>query len=321
MPGTKNRSARDVVSFGVYTLYPAERRLEKAEIALQLGGRAVDILIALAERGGKIVSARELMAEVWPDGAVDDSSLRFHMTTLRKALGDGQSGARYIANISGRGYCFVAPYTRSGVLRMPVPPVPIGDRLLLDHAGAYSVASFHDLALGWKGALSFRRGNAEEPIRLLRTSLRLLDGIQNQLMRTAFLSELAEALAVAAHRDEDLAAIDEAITRIDHTGEFMHLSEALRIRGDILVSGTMIGAPGAGASEAEECLLRSLACAREQRSLSWELRSATNLARMLFRQRRADEARLVLAPVYGRFNEGFETVDLKAAKWLLDEIQ
>src|SRR5258708_3969160 len=113
MPETKSSAAGDVISFGVYSLYPAERRLEKAGVALHLGGRAVDILVALTERAGKIVGARELIAQVWPDGAVDDSSLRFHMTTLRKALSDGQLGARYISNISGRGYCFVAPYSRS----------------------------------------------------------------------------------------------------------------------------------------------------------------------------------------------------------------
>ena len=75
------------------------------------GGRALDILIALAERAGEVITHKELISVVWPDVTVEEANLRFQMAALRKALGDGRDGARYISNIAGRGYCFVAPVT------------------------------------------------------------------------------------------------------------------------------------------------------------------------------------------------------------------
>jgi predicted ATPase len=182
---------------------------------------------------------------------------------------------------------------------------------LLERAETYSLAAFHDLAVGWNGALTLRRGRPEDAIRLFRTSLESLDAIRHRMMKTAFLAELAQALAAAGRREEGLAVIDEAIMRVEQTGEFMYSSEVLRIKGEILASDDVM---------AEEFLLRSLACAREQEALSWELRAATSLAGMRRRQGRSTEARAVLAPVYSRFGEGFDTADLMVAKRLLDEI-
>jgi len=75
--------------------------------ALPLGGRALDILIYLAERPGEVIAKQELMDHVWSDVTVEEGSLRVHVAAIRKALGDGQFGNRYIANIKGRGYSFV----------------------------------------------------------------------------------------------------------------------------------------------------------------------------------------------------------------------
>ncbi|HWO36045.1 MAG TPA: winged helix-turn-helix domain-containing protein, partial [Candidatus Acidoferrum sp.] len=81
---------------------------------VHIGGRALDILIFLAKRAGEVVSKGDLVAGVWTDVNVDEGSLRFHIVALRKVLGDGQSGARYVTNVPGRGYCLVAPVSRSG---------------------------------------------------------------------------------------------------------------------------------------------------------------------------------------------------------------
>ncbi|WP_421914412.1 ATP-binding protein [Mesorhizobium sp.] len=104
---------RVILSFGRFELYPSERLLKKDGVPLELGGRALDTLIALVSRPNEVVGKRELMAAVWPDVTVDEGSLRFHIAGVRKALGDGKGGARYIATLAGRGYCFVAPLTRS----------------------------------------------------------------------------------------------------------------------------------------------------------------------------------------------------------------
>src|ERR1700751_5105029 len=105
---------KDVLSFGPFSLFAAERLLKKGDEPIPLGDRALDILIALAERPGEVVTRKDLISTVWPDLTVEEANLRFQMAALRKALGDGRDGARYISNISGRGYCFVAPVTRSG---------------------------------------------------------------------------------------------------------------------------------------------------------------------------------------------------------------
>ena len=106
---------KDIISFGPFRLFATERLLEKDGVPLNLGSRALDLLVALVERATEVVSKRELMARVWPDLVVDEGSLRFHIASLRKALGDGQSGVRYVTNVAGRGYCFVAPICRSAV--------------------------------------------------------------------------------------------------------------------------------------------------------------------------------------------------------------
>jgi len=79
--------------------------------AIPLGSRALDILIALVRHAGETVSKDELMALVWPDTVVEDNTLRVHMTALRRALGAGGAGRRFVANIPGRGYRFIAPVT------------------------------------------------------------------------------------------------------------------------------------------------------------------------------------------------------------------
>src|ERR1700704_2865055 len=108
MGDSDNLRANDVASFGPFRLFPAERLLEKADEPLQLGGRALDILITLVERAGEVVTRKELISRVWPDVIVEEANLRVHVAGLRKALGDGRDGARYVANVPGRGYCFVA---------------------------------------------------------------------------------------------------------------------------------------------------------------------------------------------------------------------
>src|SRR6201991_664868 len=93
--------------FGPFELSIGERMLRRDDKVLPLGGRALDILIYLAERPGEVIAKQELMDRVWSDVTVEEGSFRVHVAAIRKALGDGQFGNRYIANIKGRGYAFV----------------------------------------------------------------------------------------------------------------------------------------------------------------------------------------------------------------------
>src|SRR6202043_3450162 len=98
--------------FGPFELNVAERALKKANQVIPTGGRAYDILIALLEKAGEVVPKDELIAKAWPDVTVEEGSLRVHLSALRKALGDGQFGTKYIENVQGRGYSFVVPIKR-----------------------------------------------------------------------------------------------------------------------------------------------------------------------------------------------------------------
>jgi predicted ATPase/DNA-binding winged helix-turn-helix (wHTH) protein len=102
-------TARETAVFGPFRLDASERLLTKDNEPIAIGGRALDILIALVERAGKVVSRKELIERVWPNLFVEEANLRVHIAALRKALGDGQAGCRYIVNVPGRGYSFVAP--------------------------------------------------------------------------------------------------------------------------------------------------------------------------------------------------------------------
>jgi predicted ATPase/DNA-binding winged helix-turn-helix (wHTH) protein len=110
---SKSGPQRSVVSFGPFCLFPAERLIEKSGIPVHLGGRALDILLVLVERAGKVVTKSELLARVWHGVSVEEVALRVHIAKLRKALGDGEGDARYVTNVPGRGYCFTGAHDRS----------------------------------------------------------------------------------------------------------------------------------------------------------------------------------------------------------------
>jgi DNA-binding winged helix-turn-helix (wHTH) protein len=102
------------VSFGPFCLLPTQLLLREGDKPVPLGSRALEILIALLERRGELVSKQDLMARVWPNLFVHHSNLAVHISALRRALRDGQDGRRFIVNIPGRGYCFVASVDVSG---------------------------------------------------------------------------------------------------------------------------------------------------------------------------------------------------------------
>jgi len=102
------------IYFGPFCLSPGARLLTRHGAPVEIGGRSFDLLAVLTEQPGRVLSKRELLKRVWSDVVVEDGSLRFHMAGLRKLLGDGVDGARYIATQVGVGYAFVAPVERHG---------------------------------------------------------------------------------------------------------------------------------------------------------------------------------------------------------------
>jgi DNA-binding winged helix-turn-helix (wHTH) protein len=121
----------EVFVFGRFRLMPAQRMLLEDGKPLRLGSRALDILIMLVEHAGETIRNDQLIARTWPEAVVEENALRVHIAALRKALGEGRGGRRYIANIPGRGYSFVAPVRGDRQEPEPGPPngTPVNNNL------------------------------------------------------------------------------------------------------------------------------------------------------------------------------------------------
>ena len=117
--------ADEGLGFGPFTLFPSQRLLLENGEPVELGARALDILTLLASRRGEVVSKQALLAEAWPDVFVEEVNLRVHVAAVRRALGDGVDGRRFLKTIPGQGYSFVAPVVALGRVRPePVATAP-----------------------------------------------------------------------------------------------------------------------------------------------------------------------------------------------------
>jgi predicted ATPase/DNA-binding winged helix-turn-helix (wHTH) protein len=113
------------ISFGPFRLFTDQRLLLEGDRPVRLSGRAFDILAALVERSGEVVAKEQLIARAWPQTFVEEANLKIQVSALRRALGDGRGGNRYVVTIPGRGYNFVAPVQREETLLAdPALPVP-----------------------------------------------------------------------------------------------------------------------------------------------------------------------------------------------------
>jgi predicted ATPase/DNA-binding winged helix-turn-helix (wHTH) protein len=184
---------------------------------------------------------------------------------------------------------------------------------LIDHAATHFLAPYHAVGIGQKGELLLRRGNVVDGIEHLRRSQGTLYATRHRIMTTVFATALAEGLASLSQRGEALRMIDDAIVQIGDRGESFDMPEMLRVKGSILASS---GNP----AEAESYLRRSLALSRKQCALGWELRGAVTLGRLWLDAGRADEAHALVAPLYGRYQEGLSSRDLTAARDLLNSL-
>lgn len=119
--------ATGVASFGAYALNPSRRQLLRDGAVVHLGTRAMDLLIALVENSGRVLTHRQLLERAWPGLTVEDANLRVHISALRRSLGDDGGQGQYIENLVGRGYCFVAPVTwaqNPAAQNTAMPPAP-----------------------------------------------------------------------------------------------------------------------------------------------------------------------------------------------------
>jgi DNA-binding winged helix-turn-helix (wHTH) protein len=99
---------RSSFSFDSFCLIPVQRLLLERNQTVRIGSRALDLLIALVEQAGRILTKQDLTNRIWPNLFVEEHNLKVQMSVLRKALGDRRAGRRYVLTVPGRGYAFVA---------------------------------------------------------------------------------------------------------------------------------------------------------------------------------------------------------------------
>lgn len=185
--------------------------------------------------------------------------------------------------------------------------------MALDHSARHSLPYWHAWVRCFEGMLITRHGDANRGLLVFRTALDDLRETGFGRGLTLLLGHYAEILAEDGQIAPALAAIDEAFERAERDGEQLWMADLFRIKGDVLVREKGMDAEAAS----ERYFVQGLDLAREQGALSLELRCATSLASLRHKRGLNGQARDVLAPVYARFTEGFETADLKAANALL----
>jgi predicted ATPase len=183
----------------------------------------------------------------------------------------------------------------------------------LKHSADNSLIHFEGWARALYGALLIRTGDPQTGLRSLYDALNSFEKIGSRIFRSSVLGYIAEAHGVLHEPETGLSVLDEALTFVDTMSERHSEAELLRIQGNLL---HRVGK----SAEAEMRYQCALKVAREQQARWWELKAATDLARLWRDQGKSDEARELLAPVYGWFTEGFDLADMKAAKGLLDEL-
>jgi predicted ATPase len=166
-----------------------------------------------------------------------------------------------------------------------------------------------------QGGVLSASGKFSDAIHAINSGVALWRSTGSTFCLPLYLSNLANAYADVGHRDEAWRCIVDAKRSVGTTKEALFEAEVSRVAGEIALQS-----PNPEMTKAEEFFGHALEVARQQQAKSWELRAAMSLARLWRDQGKVQQARELLAPVYGWFTEGFETRDLKEAKALLDAL-
>ena len=205
---------------------------------------------------------------------------------------------------------------------------------------AFAVSSEHGLvmyqamAMIMRGWAIIEQGRPEEAIEQMREGLAALQATNTELVRPHFLALLAEALGNAGQAAEGLRVLEEALAMAHRNGEGYYEAELYRLKGELLhtqstgrdlsraatVGKAVVEAGPPAIAHAEGCINQAIRIAQRQKAKSWELRAVTSMARLYQSRNKREEARGLLTQIYDRFTEGFDTVDLREAKMLLDEL-
>ena len=237
----------------------------------------------------------------YPDAAVADTD---------RALSD----AREIGHAATLLVAFIAPiWTYPNCGNCAAASGPISELVAL--ADEKDASYWKVMGMLAQGSLLALTGKAVEAVPMLTSGLTALRSMEAILHLPWYILSLAKAYRELGLFDSAWHCVSEAITAVDTTKERWLEAEVYRMAGEIALMSL-----DRDDASAEAHFKRSLSVARQQQAKSWELRAATSLARLWRDQGKVQQARDLLAPVYGWFTEGFDTSDLKEAKALLDAL-
>jgi class 3 adenylate cyclase/predicted ATPase len=264
---------------------------------------------ALTTRSGRDVGVALLASRsscLWQLG-YPDASCNDGERAIKNARENGQATSLMFAlHAVGVNHAFCGDYAAANAR--------VDELLALaDERGATYWKARGTVERGWRFALT---GKASDAVRAINSGISSLRSTGATLAEPFYLSYLAMAYAELGQPDDARRHIDDAIDKAEKSKEKWSEAEVYRIAGEIALRS-----PAPDTEKAKSYFEHALAVARKQQAKSWELRAAMSMARLWRDQGKREEARELLAPVYGWFTEGFDTLDLKEAKALLDELR
>lgn len=274
-----------------------ERMLDRAPL-----GNPADILRFQFDQS---VAARAFLGRIlWLKGLPDAA-----MEAVNRSVTDAQSIGHSLSlcYALGQGACPISLF--AGDLAVAEQYAA----LLVDHSTRHGLALWATMGRCFQGMVAIRRGQEDPGLKLLQAATNELRDAGYALYLTACLAELADALGRTGKTGEALIVIDEALEQARRYDERWCIAELLRVRAELL----LLQASSATDMAAEDHLQKSLDWARQCESLAWELRTATSVCRLRYKQNQAAQGREQLAPIYAKFTEGLHTADLTAARLLL----
>jgi predicted ATPase len=283
-------------------LVPARANLEQA---LSLPGSQLDRALPYSGQLHRVFALAYAAVTLWSLGYPDQA-----LTRSQEMLTYVQGQSHAFSLVRGLSYAARLHHMRRDV-RTTQELVEAALALLTEQEFGQWVGTI----TFWQGWVLAAQGQYEEGIAQMHQGLaaRLATGAGST--QSGMRGLLAEAYGGSGQAEEGLRLLAEALAWVDTTGERYCEAEVYRIKGELLLQQAIPDAP-----QAEACFQQALAVARHQQAKSWELRAAMSLSRLWQCQGKRDQARELLAPVYGWFTEGFDTADLQDAKALLNEL-
>jgi class 3 adenylate cyclase len=277
---------------------PAADLTHKRVAQISQAQAAVQLLYTL--ENNRIISGWNLWFLGYPDRALErmNSATATNNQSSKSLIGDLHGFATYICELRRE-----TPQMRARAeARLAIATA----------SGLFTGRALSEIYLGWADVLD---GDPEGGIARMRAQMSQLKTAGSEYITDRGLTFVATALGRAGRYEEGLSALEEAFLFTERTGQQYYQAEVHRLKGELL-----FGHDAANAAAAEQSFHSALDISRRQRAKSWELRASTSLARLLRDLNRREEARPLLAGVYGSFTEGFDTEDLKDARALLQEL-